>query len=125
MLKSNFTLSFQNALFFKLIVAQDQCLIIKMTKVKFTYSEKASKFCKIFTLLLSVCTVDRSTVEILQNFVAFSEYTNFTYHRDLLKKFLIEKEGTSRNHYFLEQHQLWMVPRIIFSTCVGCGSIFI
>ena len=44
---------------------------------KFMYSETASKLCKISTLLLSVCTVDKSKVEILQNFVAFSEYTNF------------------------------------------------
>ena len=46
--------------------------------IKFIYSEKATKFCEISTLLLSVCTVDESKVEILQNFVAFSEYTNFT-----------------------------------------------
>ena len=44
------------------------------------YSEKATTFCeKISTLLLSVCTVDKSKVEISQNFVAFSEYTNFNY----------------------------------------------
>ena len=47
--------------------------------LKFIYSEKATKFSKIFTLLLSVCTVDKSKVEISQNFVAFSGYTNFTY----------------------------------------------
>ena len=46
-------------------------------RLKFIYSEKATKFCKISTLLLSVCTVDKSKVEISQNFVAFSEYTNF------------------------------------------------
>ena len=40
--------------------------------------EKATKFCEISTLLLFVCTVDKSKVVILQNFVAFSEYTNFT-----------------------------------------------
>ena len=34
---------------------------------KFIYSEKVTKFCKIFTLLLSVCTVDKSKVNILQN----------------------------------------------------------
>ena len=45
--------------------------------VKFIYSEKATEFCKIFTLLMSVCTVDKSKVKISQNFVAFSEYTNF------------------------------------------------
>ena len=44
---------------------------------KFIYSEKATKFYKISTLLLSLCTVDKSKVENLQHFVAFSEYTNF------------------------------------------------
>ena len=45
--------------------------------LKFIYSEKATNFCEISTLLLSVCTVDKSKVEISQNFVAFSEYMNF------------------------------------------------
>ena len=48
-----------------------------MGLVKFIYSEKATKFCEIFTLLLTVCTVVKSKVKILQNFVAFSEYMNF------------------------------------------------
>ena len=43
-------------------------------KLKFIYSEKATKFCEIFTLLLSV---DKSKVKISLIFVAFSEYTNF------------------------------------------------
>ncbi len=42
------------------------------------YPKKATKFFEIFTLLLSVCTVDKSKMEISQNFVAFSEYTKFT-----------------------------------------------
>ena len=45
--------------------------------VKFIYSEKATKFCEISTLLLTVCTVVKSKVEISRNFVAFSEYMNF------------------------------------------------
>ena len=45
--------------------------------LKLIYSKKTTKFCKIFTLLLSVCNVDKSKVEISQNFVAFSDYTNF------------------------------------------------
>ena len=45
--------------------------------IKFIYSEKATKFCKISALFLSLHIVDKSKVEILQNFVAFSEYTNF------------------------------------------------
>ena len=40
------------------------------------YSEKATKFREIFTLLLIVCTVVKR-VKISQNFVAFSEYMNF------------------------------------------------
>ena len=42
--------------------------------VKFIYSEKATKFWKIFTLLLSYVVPVKSKVKILQNFVAFSEY---------------------------------------------------
>ena len=44
---------------------------------KFIYSEKATKFCKISTLLLTVCTAVKSKGKISQNFVAFSEYMNF------------------------------------------------
>ena len=46
--------------------------------LKFIYSEKATKFCEIFTLFLTVCTVVKSKGKISQNFVAFSEYMNFT-----------------------------------------------
>ena len=45
--------------------------------LKFIYSEKATKFCKIFTLLLSSVAPVKSKVKILQNFEAFSEYMNF------------------------------------------------
>ena len=45
--------------------------------VKFIYSEKATKFCEIFTLLLSSVVPVKSKVKISQNFVAFSEYMNF------------------------------------------------
>ena len=46
-------------------------------RIKFIYSEKATKFCKNFTLLLTVCTVVKSKVKISQNFAAFSKYMNF------------------------------------------------
>ena len=36
------------------------------------------KFCEIFTLLLSYVVPVKNKVNILQNFVAFSEYMNFT-----------------------------------------------
>ena len=52
-----------------------QCCCIRY--VKFIYSEKATKFCKISTLLLTTVHTVKSKVEISQNFVAFSEYINF------------------------------------------------
>ena len=45
--------------------------------IKFIYSEKATNFCKISTVDLSYVETVKSTVEISQNFVAFSEYMNF------------------------------------------------
>ena len=45
--------------------------------LKFIYSEKATKFCEIFTLLLFYVVPVKSKVEILQKFVAFWEYMNF------------------------------------------------
>ena len=45
--------------------------------VKFIYSEKATKFCEISTIDLSYVITVKSTVEISQNFVPFSEYMNF------------------------------------------------
>jgi hypothetical protein len=45
--------------------------------VKFIYSEKATKFCKMSTLDLTLCTAVKFKMEIFQNFVAFSEYMNF------------------------------------------------
>ena len=46
--------------------------------LKFIYSEKATKFCEIFPLHLTVCTVVKCKGKISQNFVAFSEYMSFT-----------------------------------------------
>ena len=45
--------------------------------LKFVYSVKATKFCKISTLILSEVHTDK--VEILQNFEAFSKFMNYTY----------------------------------------------
>ena len=52
-------------------------LCVRFQLLKFIFSEKATKFCEIFTLFLTVCTVVKSKLKISQNFVAFSEYVNF------------------------------------------------
>ena len=49
----------------------------KIATLKFIYSEKVTKFCEIFNLLLTTVHRVKSKV-ISQNFVAFSEYMNFT-----------------------------------------------
>ena len=46
--------------------------------IKFIHSEKAAEFCEISTLLLTTVHTVKSKMEISQNFVAFSEYMNFT-----------------------------------------------
>ena len=46
------------------------------------YSEKATKFCEIFTLLLSYVVPVKSKTS--QSFVAFSENMNFTYRPNLV-----------------------------------------
>ena len=48
-------------------------------EVKFINSEKAIKFCEIFTLFLTTVHTVKSKVKISQNFVAFSEYMNFNF----------------------------------------------
>ena len=54
--------------------------------LKFIYSEKATKFCEISTVDLSYVVTIKSTVAISKNFVAFSEYMNFTqaYNGDVI-----------------------------------------
>ena len=56
--------------------------------LKFIYLEKATKFCEIFTLLLTTVHNVKSKMKISQNFVAFSEYMNFNFKLyQLLKPF--------------------------------------
>ena len=45
-----------------------------MVTVKFIYYEKVTNFCEISTVNFSYVVTVKSTVEIMKNFVAFSEY---------------------------------------------------
>ena len=69
--------------------------------LKFIYSEKATKFCEIFNLLLSYVVPVRSKVKILQNSVAFSKYINFTAKNKWEQQFLLVRRsvvpGVSKN----------------------------
>ena len=58
-----------------------------MSILKFIYSEKATKFCEISTLLLSYVVPVKSKVEISQNFVTFSEYMNFKKEKKMYPTF--------------------------------------
>ena len=58
---------------FRIRLRAVQCTMIGLILLKFRYPEKATKFCKISTLLSFYVLPVKSKVEILQNFVAFSE----------------------------------------------------
>ena len=58
----------------QLLLRLEFCSPKVLSLLKFIYSEKATKFCEIFTTYL---TTVKSEVKISQNFVAFSEYMNF------------------------------------------------
>ena len=53
-------------------------ILASTAHLKFIYSEKAAQFCEIFTLLLTTVHTVQSKGNISQNFVALSEYMNFT-----------------------------------------------
>ena len=78
--------------------------------LKFIYCEKATKFCEIFTLLLTVCTLVKSKVKISQNFVAFSEYMNFNKSRwtPNFLAFLVRKlERTTTSALYNSKRNKW------------------
>ena len=76
--KSEFLYS--NNIFWMMFHKDFDPVVVKCSSrtVKFIYSEKATKCCKIFTLLFSYVVPVKSKVKISRNFVAFSEYMNFT-----------------------------------------------
>ena len=64
----------------KYLISKNKFLVVYiccLDCLKFIYSEKATKFYKISTVDLSYVVPVKSTVEISQNFVTFSEYMNF------------------------------------------------
>ena len=65
--------------------------------LKFIHSEKATKFCEIFTLILSYIVPVKSKVKILQNFVAFLEYMNFTWNYRTFLRLLFPNLFYQRN----------------------------
>ena len=66
---------------------------ILLVQLKFIYSEKATTFCEISTLLLSYVVSVKSMVEISQNVVAFSEFMNFIFWLEGWERFPL-KVGT-------------------------------
>ena len=60
------------------ISLKDRTAMVDLWQVKFIYSEKTTKFCEIFPLLLTVCTVVKSKGKISQNFAAFSALWTLT-----------------------------------------------
>ena len=57
--------------------------MVSASALKFIYSEKATKLYEMSNIDFSFVVTVKSTVEIFQNFVAFSEYMNFKLRADL------------------------------------------
>ena len=85
----------------------EQCFAIKSS---YMYSEKATKFCEISPLLLSTVHTDKSKGEILQNFVAFSEYMNFTQCKNRLSTVLRGKTKLQKLYILA----YWVKLRVYF-----------
>ena len=70
--------------------------------IKFIYSEKATKICEIFSLLLSYAVPVKSKVKISQYFVAFSEYMNYKGRKNSEANFLVlsSKKGTKKSQVY-------------------------
>ena len=64
-------------------------LKVKSLGLKFIHFEKATNFGEISNVDLSYVVTVKSTVEISQNFMAFSEYINFTINHGLLNKIVL------------------------------------
>ena len=94
-----------------------QCSIFM--HVKFIYSEKSTKFCKIFTLLLIVCTVVKSKVKVSQNFVAFSEYMNFIYQN---RRYQSVRDMLTKNLYNFNCICLYHLPKMRPSYDPSCAA---
>ena len=82
--------------------------------MKFIYSEKATNFCEISTVDLSYVVTVKSTVEISQNFVAFSEYMNF----NKLSKFLTSFIHKISIPLVSGKVPVWMAQLIFFSNTI-------
>ena len=61
-------------------------------QLKFILSEKATKFCEIFTLLLTSVHTVKSKVKIPQNFMTFSEYMIWTLEISEIPDFVHKRE---------------------------------
>ena len=77
--------------------------------LKFIYSEKSTKFCEVFTLLLSYVVPVKSKVKISQNFVAISEYMNFT--KIFIYYLCLFNPGLGLWRSFLHPHKEALVPQ--------------
>ena len=78
------------------IISTTYIRVVSIVVEFFKYSEKATRFCKISTLDLTVLRTVKSKMEISQNFVAFSEYMNFTKRIYCTCSNLLQKDKNSQ-----------------------------
>ena len=93
--------------------------MVPLLTVKFIYSEKATKFCEISTVDLSCVVTVKSTVEISQNFQAFSEYMNFKKKRN---QNLVFHKFASHMIFFHYNYLLFFFSCNYFALCTWLPS---
>ena len=95
--------------------------LVKLKKVKFIYSEKSTKFCEIFTLLLSYAVPVKSKVKISQNFVAFSENMNFKKNCRFCNVSLL---NTNLVLFIWIRYQInWIISKVFFSFFLASNKL--
>ena len=82
--------------------------------IKFIYSEKATKFCEIFTLLLTTVHTVKCKVKVSQNFVAISDYANFTMVCYIIRSFVLR-------YFYWPSTQSLIVPFLSFLFMYSSG----
>ena len=77
-------------------------VMYRAKSIKFIYSEKATKFCEIFPLLLTTVRTVKSKGKFSQNFVTFSEYMKFKILRQKVDQEAFTKVKSRTNILFFD-----------------------
>ena len=94
-----------------LMVRARSCDQKSQNLLKYIYSEKATKFCEIFPLLLTAVHTVKSKGKISQKFVAFSEYMKFNIKLLSLAYYSLNSKISKKDNLSDQKYNLSMSKR--------------